>query len=49
MQVKYQDYVRSMPPQCTPMTLPEFCKRIDKAERGVPVLQASKMYRPRRL
>lgn len=31
LQVKYQEYVRSMPPQCTPMALPEFCKLIDKS------------------
>lgn len=39
VQVKYQEYVRSMPPQCTPMALLEFCKLIDKAGRGVPDLR----------
>lgn len=28
---------------CTPMALPEFCKVVDKTDRGVPVLLGSYM------
>ena len=49
LQAKYHEYVLGMQPHGTPMTLSEFCKRTSKADRGVPVLQASSMYRPRRL